>query len=414
MIQKLKHNKEILAAIVVSILLLIYVLTVLKYTSFMPIEDDYGAVLGFLNGYVEESDILTQLQMLFSQHMEHRIVFNRIIEILQLKLFGEVNFFYLTLFGNLGWLLIVYLLWIYAEKNKFATLFSFMPVALMLLSFSHSSLMSWSMASIQQYWQLLFSLLAIFFLVNHKPYKAYIFMVIAIFTGGGGFALMPIFVLYYLINRHWKQLTVTLLLSILIMYFYFIVLDFNRLSDSMSMLLVTFKYNYMLLFYYILTFLGNFVSTNPLAVYVGGSFIVLFLFKSKTFFKKTPFIAWAILFVLSIAFLAGVSRSMFGPDQALAPRYSIYSVLFASLVYLAYLRIYSHSKILITLGLIVGTFTFVYSAIERIPLFEQRKYIAETTLAHPNKKFAKRNLIQSYKQGIFTKWKGKIKLPSSP
>ncbi len=239
-------------------------------------------------------------------------------------------------------------------------------------------------------------------------------MVIAIFTGGGGFALMPIFVLYYLINRHWKQLTVTLLLSILIMYFYFIVLDFNRLSDSMSMLLVTFKYNYMLLFYYILTFLGNFVSTNPLAVYVGGSFIVLFLFKSKTFFKKTPFIAWAILFVLSIAFLTGLSRSMFGPDQALASRYSIYSVLFASLVYLAYLRIYSHSKILITLGLIVGTFTFVYSAIERIPLFEQRKYIAETTLAHPNKKFAKRNLIQSYKQGIFTKWKGKIKLPSSP
>ena len=259
-IQKIKDNKEKFSAIVLSMLLLIYIFTVLKYTSMMPIEDDYGAVLRFLNDYLNMNNILDKFKLLFAQHMEHRIVFNRLVELLQFKLFGEVNFIYLTLFGNLGWLLIIYILWMYSKKNNFITLFSFIPVALMMLAFSHSSLMSWAMASIQQYWQLLFSILAILSLTHNRPYIAYTFMIIAIFTGGGGLALIPIVGLYYLVHKNWKQFIITLILSISIIYFYFIVLEFHRLSDSMNMLLITFKHNYMLLFYYIFAFLGNFVE----------------------------------------------------------------------------------------------------------------------------------------------------------
>ena len=410
-IQKIKDNKEKFSAIVLSMLLLIYIFTVLKYTSMMPIEDDYGSILGFLNNYLNINDTLDKFKLLFAQHMEHRIVFNRLVELVQFKLFGEVNFIYLTLFGNLGWLLIVYILWMYSKKNNFITLFSFIPVALMMLAFSHSSLMSWAMASIQQYWQLLFSILAILSLTHNRPYIAYTFIVIAIFTGGGGLALIPIVGLYYLVHKNWKQFIITLILSISIIYFYFIVLEFHRLSDSMNMLLITFKHNYMLLFYYIFAFLGNFVEHTIEAIYVGGTVLLLFLIKVKTIFKKTPFIAWSILFIFTIAFLTGVSRSMFGPDQAMSSRYSIYSVLVVSLVYLAYLRIYMHSKVLIIIGLLVGSWVFVYSAIGRIPLFEYRRHIADTTLSHPNKKFAKDILLKSYNQGTFTKWKEKIELP---
>jgi len=409
--QNLKDNKESFSSIVLSILVSIYIFTVLKYTSIMPIEDDYGAVLRFLNDYLNIENTLDKFKLLFSQHMEHRIVFNRLVELLQFKVFGEVNFIYLTLFGNLGWLLIVYILWSYSKKNNFITLFSFMPIALMMLAFSHSSLMTWAMASIQQYWQLLFSILTIFFLTHNRTYIAYTFMIIAIFTGGGGLALIPIVGLYYLVHRNWKQLIVTLLLSISVVYFYFIVLDFHKLSDSMSMLLVTFKHNYMLLFYYIFAFLGNFVEHTMEAIYVGGTFVLLFLIRAKTFFKQIPFIAWSILFIFSIALLTGLSRSMFGPDQAMSSRYSIYSVLLASFIYLAYLRVYTHSRVLLIMGLFIGSWVFVYSAIKRVPLFEYRSNMANTALAHPNKRFAKDILLKSYNQGTFTKWKEKIELP---
>ena len=139
---------DILSIVIITIIFSLYLGTIFVYTSHMPVSDDYGAVLVFLNNFVQAGDIYEKFSMLFLQHNEHRIVFNRIIEVLQLHVSGEVNFLYLTLIGNLGWVLTVYLLWHYAKKRNIVTITSFVPVILFMFTFSHSALMTWAMASL--------------------------------------------------------------------------------------------------------------------------------------------------------------------------------------------------------------------------------------------------------------------------
>ena len=151
----------------------IYVWAVLRYTVNMPYWDDYGAILNFLNNYVNSS-FFEKLKLIFSQHNEHRIVFNRLIEIAQYKLFGEVNFLYLIIIGNFGWGLVILLLWNYTKKSS-CSLLLFTPVIFFMLTFVHFELMTWAMASLQQYYQILFSLLAIYFMVTNKAISSYLF-----------------------------------------------------------------------------------------------------------------------------------------------------------------------------------------------------------------------------------------------
>jgi hypothetical protein len=73
-----------------------------RYTVNAPVNDDYSAVLQFLNRYVSTSSWMEKLKLIFSQHGEHRIVFSRICSILSLKLEKQVNFNVLSFTGDLS------------------------------------------------------------------------------------------------------------------------------------------------------------------------------------------------------------------------------------------------------------------------------------------------------------------------
>jgi hypothetical protein len=221
----------ILLAVLISML---YMWAVLRYTSYLPYGDDYDAVLNFLNNFCT-SDIAEKAKLLFSQHNEHRIVFNRILELLQLKLFGEINFLYLVLIGNFGWFLVIYFLWRYA-KSKNLSFIEFTPVIIFLLAFTHYELMTWGMASIQQYYQILFSLIAIYFLVNEKLFYALGMMILSIFTGGGWIVLIPLFILYMILHRNWKNLFIILMISSITLFVFFVALGYEKPGHHPSIL----------------------------------------------------------------------------------------------------------------------------------------------------------------------------------
>jgi hypothetical protein len=295
------------AYILISITLIVYFTVVWNFTSYMPIMDDYDVILRFLNKYLT-GDTSQQIHLLFAQHGEHRLVFNRIVELGYFNIFGQINFLYLTLFGNLGWLLAIWLLWRYSKHDLKINIFMFTPVVLMLLAFTHSALMTWAMASIQQYWQLLFALLAIYFLTSQQAYKAILFLFIAVFTGGGGLVLIPLFILYYIVDKQWKQLGVSTIFLIGVLLLYFVVLGFEKSSrnpDILHVLLNTPK----VLFMYILSFLGNFGKTQNLAMAIGAILVILSFFKSIYLFKNRPFLVWSILFIFATAGLTGLSRA---------------------------------------------------------------------------------------------------------
>lgn len=396
---------------IISVLFILYLWTILTYTSFMPVSDDYIAVLGFLNNYVQAGSIHEKLGMLFLQHNEHRIVFNRVIEVLQLNLFGEVNFLCLTLIGNLGWILTLFLLWHYAAKRKITSVFSFLPVVLILLTFSHSALITWAMASLQNYWQVLFSLLALFFMTENKPYRTIIFIFFSLFTGGGGIVLIPLTFLYYVIQRNWKQAIVLLFFSIVMLLLYFVFLDYQSHSINRDVYGIIIK-NYERFISYFLCFIGNLGGTQQLAIILGVILVTLFIFKSRAIFKKEPFLAWSILFIFAIAFLAAFVRSATGVQQAMSSRYGIYSVLLVSLIYLQYLSLYPKSKKVIGIGMLVGLITFSFYFASRQSAFEERKVQAETKLEFPSSSQAEDILNTSKHLNVFKSW-GDVKLPST-
>lgn len=388
---------------VISFSFLLYFWIILKYTSYMPIEDDYSTVLAFLNSYLTpDTTMLQKLKMLFHLNAEHRLVFANAIILAQYYLFDQANFLYLVLIGNLGWLLTIYLLWKYSTKKNDISITAFAPVVLIMLSFSHASLMTWATGSLQQYWQLFFALFSIWLLTNKYTLQAFIFMTIAIFTGGGGMVLIPIFFLYFLMHKSWKHLAIFSILSLLIVLFYFVVLDYKSLDRNIYLLID--KPLDAILF--LLTFLGNFGTSYPLAAYIGGVLILAYLWIFKFLFKHMSFIAWSILYIIMTAFLVSVIRFEQGLTFALPSRYSIYSISFLALIYIGYIKRYQYNTNMYILGFVVGLSIFVFHFIHKLPAFEQRKYVAETSLAFPTKGYAEKVLKESLKSNTFTLWIG--------
>ena len=402
-------HKENIAKGIIFLSVLYYIWVVLHYASFMPISDDYGAILSFLNHYANVNDYGERCKILLEQYGEHRIVFNRIVELLQWYISGEVNFIYLIIIGNIGWLFLVWLMWSYAHRTLKLSVFSFTPVALIMLSFTHSALMTWAMASLQQYWQLYFSLLSIYFLVNSQVYKTLIVMTIAIFTGGGGIVLTVVILLYYFMHKEWKNGIIAFVIVMSIFLVYFVLLDFHRHARDLSALYIIFN-QFKMLVSYVIVFLGNIGYYEYLAFYVGVFFLALFVFASKKIYKDTPFIFWSILFIVITAGIVGLSRSGLGLTQALSSRYAIYSTLFLALLYLGYLKIVVNKKYVIFLGYAVGSILFIIYINIKIPAFEERKIVAETKLDF-TEGFAEPILLKSEKHSVFSAFR-KIMLPS--
>jgi len=395
--------------LLVALISMLYIWAVLRYTSYLPYGDDYDAVLRFLNNFYD-SDISEKVKLFFSQHNEHRIVFNRIVELLQLKLFGEINFLYLVLIGNVGWFLVIYLLWRYAKSENISFIY-FSPVLIVLLAFSHNELMTWAMASIQQYYQILFSLISIYFLVNKKLFYALGAMILSIFTGGGGIVLIPLFVVYMILHRNWKNLFVTLMISAIILFIYFVVLGYEKPGHHPS-ILNTLK-NPKMIIEYILVFIGSLAGSKTAAATIGTALIIFFAYKLKYSYKKMPFLVWSILFILGTATATALARAGFGIEQALSSRYSEYSLLFLSLIYLQYLftEKQDNSNVILIgylFSIIIFSFWFVKGSES---LKDHYTQIKNTPILCPDQVAGEQILLQSYENGLFTNWRG-VFLPS--
>ena len=90
----------------------IYLREIAQISYNFPNEDDFNAVLGFLNSFLI-ADYPRKIYLLFSQHVDHRLVLTHIFALLDYQLFGVVNFNHLIWIGNLGWFLVI----IYFYRN---------------------------------------------------------------------------------------------------------------------------------------------------------------------------------------------------------------------------------------------------------------------------------------------------------
>ena len=150
----------------------VYVYYACSFSVNVPFWDDYGAVLAFMNNFVQAGALDAKLRLLFSQHNEHRLVFNRVVLLAQYFLIGKIDFKSLMIFGDLGWIMTV-LVFVFRYKRKFRLpLLHLLPVPYVLLAFVQWENMFFATPSIQFYWFVLFSVVFFFCLMDNKSIQA--------------------------------------------------------------------------------------------------------------------------------------------------------------------------------------------------------------------------------------------------
>jgi len=316
--------------------LVIYILTISRYAYNMPVGDDYDAILAYLNKFVV-ADTAEKIHLFFIQHNEHRILLTHLVSISDLAIFGSVNFIHLIWFGTLGWLLSIAAFWYFSAKEQISPL-EFAPAAIILLTFSHHEMMTWAMTSIQQYYQVCFGILTIGFMVNRRLFLSSIFYAAAIFTSGGGMSLVPLVNLYYLSQKKWRALSISLIFTILILATYFFFLPYS--SPPSSKILESLAHPLILVGYFVgfIGALGNIYELGYASILCCGLILLsLFAYKIRANQKQAPFFFWVCAYILITAFLTALNRSDQGIYTSGDSRYSEYSLLFLASVYPMYL-----------------------------------------------------------------------------
>jgi hypothetical protein len=357
----------------------------------IPINDDYQAILKFINDCITTEDYFEKIKIIFSQHNEHRIVFTNLCSILCYKLAGNINFSYIALIGNISLLFTTF--FYYKKFNEIGkNTILFLPVVILLFNFSHWENMTFAMASTANFTVILFSLISIHFLTkkeltNKTFYFSVLFYVLAVFTQGAGLILFPLQVLILIYKKQLKRLKQYILFSGVLFCLYF--LSYNSPPQNTPILDVLLNYKAKLILYFI-GFLGNevnyfriFTNENQDSLIYSSicGFVILSLvvyLTHKKYYKQNLFNFSTIVFVLFVAIITSLSRVANGIETAGASRYRIWgSILMISLYFFFLENKIAKKKIFTPLVLVVSISFFVLITTNHLEYLDYRKKLTE-------------------------------------
>lgn len=382
----------------------IYGFVVFRYSFNFPYLDDFDAILKFASQY-NTSNKIDSILMLFGQHNEHRVFLTHIFTITTLKIFGKINFPVLIFMGNVGWFFVILVFWRYA-KQKAISLVEFLPIPVVLLSFSHWGMMTWAMTSIQQYWQILFCLLCLYFLCEKRIFFASVFFILAIFTGGGGLVLSPLIILYYLNRRQWLQTMFAFILISVLLFIYFYALPYSPPGASKLFDAIAHPLRFFAFFFGFLGGAFNLSLIGP-ASYIGFGFIIFFvtLKNLRQIYFQDDFLSWTLYFILLCALLGAINRSDLGIESGGASHYSVYSLLLICCLYIfsiIHIRDGAVRKRIFLSFFCMAIFLFGYWAWKAPVYLEDRHHLLKHQyLIYPDEQAARAILLKTREDGLF-------------
>jgi hypothetical protein len=173
-----------------------------------PYGDDYDAILAFAVDYVQLPDARTKAVAIATKpHNEYKLGFEHAIVAAELELTHHLNFTFLITLGNLFLLPIGYLLWLTYRNDECGpdrALLDFLPISLCFFSLTYWENLNWAMTGLQNTPVILFSLLAIYFVVSGDRTRLLLGCLaagLAAFTSANGFLLAPVGLLILLPRR---------------------------------------------------------------------------------------------------------------------------------------------------------------------------------------------------------------------
>lgn len=303
----------------------------------IPISDDYSMLTLIIN-IINSSGPYEVLSYIFQQHNEHRIATTKIIFYFYYLIFGDINFKWLILLGNLFQLLTFYLLISFFKIENYKN-FILLAISLIFFSFGSAESSLMAMAAISNYLVITLMVLAIYFVNKDQKYSlflAIIFSIAAVYTQGNGLIAPFIVSGYFFAKKLYLKGTVTFFIALIFIYVY--MHGYTSTSghgDPLELIKKPFE---------ILLFTASFVgsafgfggSHYPIltkislvfTLLLGFSIVVLtvrFCLVGKTPLSS-PFL-WLNIFVLLTGLITALSRLNFGISQSMVSRYHMYSIL---------------------------------------------------------------------------------------
>lgn len=337
--------KSIIAITIISFFVAFFLYSIWLFAPDFPIWDDYDAVLGFLIKYKQSNSFTDTLATIFSQHNEHRIVFNRLVTLFFYELMGHVNFKVLILFGYSGLILIAYFLCKLSELDKDDNVLFCIPVFFIVFNYLYYELI-WAMASIQNIWVFVFALATLYALKKDKLTIAIICGAAATFTSGNGMFIFIASIWYFvIIHKNWRL--VVWLLSALVLisfYFYGYKIPTHGLSESTKYVngIKNISFDKMTdVAIYVTYFIGGSINIFDVDTAILGGGMLLLLLIALLFLYvplKRPLLFSLILFVVLTILSNAWGRVDMGVDTAFAPRYRIVSCILLATIYCAYIK----------------------------------------------------------------------------
>lgn len=354
------------ALIVSAIAVFSYYFFLFRYSYNFPYFDDFEVILDFLNRFLTTGQGSEKLRLLFEQHGEHRLVFDRVVALVECYLFGQVEFRSLILIGSTALAVILVLFCKTARRDAKLSPLHLAPVALLLFNFRYFEASFWPMAALQNLWVLCFAFLAFYFLFQRNSSSVYVaaaFGLMATFTSANGMVTFAAGALVLALNRQlltrksliWGAAGFVAILSYLHGY--------EKPGQHPEVLRPLLE-NPAGFVGYVLAFLGSVFTQNVIAAVAIGSAFVGFAgyLTLRRYFARDPICYALIVFLLVTGALAGFSRFGFGMEQALASRYAIVSTLLAVSCYVALMSLVQHrSKTVYGIAILIASLAFHYS-----------------------------------------------------
>ncbi len=306
---------------------------VFRYSSNVPIWDDYEVILDFLLRYQDADGALQKLRLVFAQHSEHRLAFSNVATLALYKLSGAIDLRSVIRFGSLGLAaLVLVFYWTFRERERKALYFA--PVVLFLFQPQFYEAMMWAMASVSNFYVLVFSFGSILLLRKDGRFffaLAFFLAALASVTQGSGIFALAACALFLLLKRDFRGLALWCALSgtVLALYFGFYEKPANHPSVTKAVLVRPVN-----TLRYFFTFIG---ASFPYPFLMGLVFASFFLFLTwRGYYRKNPALYCGLVYVFMTAAVTALTRSGFSVEQALSSRYRIVSVLFPMLMYMAF------------------------------------------------------------------------------
>jgi len=364
--------------VIASIILSIYFYMLWLYSVNIPFHDDYDNILQF---YIQWNELDTEkfVVFLFSQHNEHRLLFNRLIFMSVYGVLGEIDLRIFIFIGNFALVLILGVFLFLYKRSQWLPFISIISVFL-LFQFGTNSTSFWAMASLSNYYVILFALLSMVFITQKRLTYfglAIFFACLSVYTQANGLVVLVVGLIYLgWLRLQSKQHNINikffiwLVFSLLIIMLYFY--GYSKHTNHSSFTEAVNKLS--LLIGYFFAFLGStvyaplhFLTANrdlsiAIAVIFGIILFVCFLYLTyRKAYKEQPIIYLFILFLLGSALMATLGRYHFGLVQALSSRYLINSACLLIALSIAFSFIIKRSKIKQVGAIVLLFLVFSYS-----------------------------------------------------